>query len=115
MLDFVDKIDIYLFITTTLIAIGALAHSIISSRANANRGLINKVSVRVNELEGRENQNRSDIKRLQEKVDGLNLNTEIVAIHNRINEVAETSSEQAGQLKQINNTLSIIQKHLIGR
>lgn len=39
---------------------------------------------------------------------------EISDIHERINDVARSTSEQAGQLKQINTTLHLIQEHLIG-
>ena len=40
---------------------------------------------------------------------------EITDMHVRINDVAKFSAEQSGQLKQINNTLHLIQEHLLGR
>ena len=40
---------------------------------------------------------------------------EISACHRRLDDVANTASQLTGEMKQINNTLNVIQKHLMGQ
>lgn len=43
------------------------------------------------------------------------LKDEVVACHRRLDEVAETTAALTGEMKQINNTLHLIQEHLMGQ
>ena len=51
---------------------------------------------------------------LQSEFEKHNVSDEVAVIHRRVDEVAKMAAEQAGQLKQINNTLHLIQQHLLG-
>ena len=52
---------------------------------------------------------------LEAEMKEWNLSGEIAGINNRINEVVQSSASQAGELKQINSTLHLIQRQLMGR
>lgn len=43
------------------------------------------------------------------------LKEEVIACHRRLDEVAETTATLTGEMKQINNTLLLIQEHLMGQ
>ena len=119
--DLFDKLNFYIVGASTLIAIGAAIHSYVTSRAMAGKKLIDAVNVRVDgqakkivEIESDIDANKKDLSRLNGRIDDMNVSEEVSSIHTRINEVASSTAEQTGQLKQIDNTLNIIVKHLIG-
>ena len=61
-------------------------------------------------------ENALAVTRLTAAMEGLpGIKNEVSACHNRINDVANTTAGLSGQMKEINNTLRLIQEHLIGR
>ena len=110
-----EKIDFYLFIVAVLMAAGAVIYSYLSANGTLWRKGLDAVNNRLDGVVKDQETQAKDIERNREKIHDLNISEEIGKIHSRINDVANTSYEQAGQMKQINSTLSIIQQHLIGR
>ena len=54
------------------------------------------------------------VSKLEAQVAASNVRQEVGAVHKRVDEMAKTVAENSGQLKQINNTLGLIQAHLMG-
>ena len=151
MVEYIEKIDLYLFISSVVIASASAIYTYITSRSTANRKVIEETEVRVSEqgqrlermlaeMEGlsklselplileRDYLKKADMPErsavldnakklavLEAEMKELNLSGVIASINNRINEVVQSSASQAGELKQINSTLLLIQKHLMGR
>lgn len=151
MVEYVEKIDLYLFISSVVIASASAIYTYITSRSAANQKMIEETEDRVSEqgqrlermvaeLEGLSKlsdlplilerdylkktdmpdrsavlDNAKKLAVLEAEMKELNLSGVIASINNRINEVVQSSASQAGELKQINSTLLLIQKHLMGR
>ncbi len=151
MVEYVEKIDLYLFISSVVIASASAIYTYITSRSTANQKVIEETEVRVSEqgqrlermlaeldslsklselplILERDYLKKSDMPDrsaaldnakklavLEAEMKELNLSGVIASINNRINEVVQSSASQAGELKQINSTLLLIQKHLMGR
>ena len=151
MVEYIEKIDLYLFISSVVIASASAIYTYITSRSAANQKVIEETEDRVAEqgqrlermvaeLEGLSKlsdlplilerdylkktdmpdrsavlDNAKKLAVLEAEMKELNLSGVIASINNRINEVVQSSASQAGELKQINSTLLLIQKHLMGR
>ncbi len=59
-------------------------------------------------------QNAKKVAVLEASLAKLDVSVELKAVHQRVDEVAESTSEHSGQLRQINSTLKLIQSHLMG-
>ena len=61
-------------------------------------------------------ENATAVTKLAAAMEGLpGIKAELSACHNRINDVANTTAALTGEMKQINNTLHLIQEHLMAQ
>lgn len=54
------------------------------------------------------------VSKLEAEMEANNVKEEVGQVHRRVDKVVELSSENKGQLQQINRTLGLIQQHLMG-
>ena len=84
----------------------AAAYAFIINRTKANQDAINHLAERQDDLEKQMQITKTEIKHMPGRDD-------IERLHGRIDQVAEGVKHMEGQLKQINQTLIIIQQHLV--
>ena len=114
-MEWLSTFDIYLLIASTMIAVGAAAHSWITSRTSASQGIIDDMNDRLNMTNNDLKIVKADIIRLDEKIKAMNLHSEIDVVHKRVTEMGQLVSKQSGQLQQINQSLHLIHEHMLNR
>ena len=112
-MEWISELDIYLLVTSTLIGLGAGVHSYVTSRAMAHRRIIDAVTERVEATESKIKIVQADNLRLKEKIESMDLHDDIETLHGRVTDMSRTVSEQTGQMKQMNQTLHLIQDYLL--
>lgn len=92
----------WVYIIQGLIALGIIIYTWTQSRSKANQSAINEINKDITQLNHR-------VTKMESVVD----KGDLVAIHERINDIDANVSHTNGQLEQINKTLSLIQSALI--
>ena len=76
------------------------------NRTKANQDAITELALRQDDLEKHMQVTRTELKNMPDRGD-------IERLHGRITQLAEGVKHMEGQLKQVNQTLVIIQQHLV--
>jgi hypothetical protein len=78
----------------------------LTNRHKVNSSSIADLSKELNEIDVR-------LIRVEKDVQHMPTHEDMGAIHNRVNETAQRLTSMEGELKQINNTMQLMHKHLL--
>lgn len=104
----IEVIKDYLFVLNLMMVIGVAIHSYIVSRSSANQKAIEAMNERIDDQEIRLGQLEVQLQTLP------GVRADITYVHRRIDEVAKTTANIDGKMQQVNQSLALIQQHLIG-
>ena len=131
MLDVIERIDLYLFLVTALLAAGSSVYSWLVGRAAVNRQMIDqlesllaaqtrRLDLADGQLQGlpalakRSAEHDKQLADIQARLQDLPLmRQEMSAMHRRIDEVAVTTANIDGQMTRVNRSLDLLTQHLL--
>ena len=98
----IERVDIYIFLASSLIAVGAFIHSYLTSRSRAEKSAIEALAFRVGAIEKEQTL-------LKEQFSQLQIHDDLEGIHERINDISSSTSNMSGKMDEMSNTLRLIQ------
>ena len=104
-----DELRDYIYVVSGALSVGTLLYAWLTGRSKANTGSIAAIDQRLAKAEGA-------LEAVAGQWDTLatsqrDIRDEIGRVHARVDEVARTSSEVAGQLRQIARGMDLLTKH----
>lgn len=89
-----------------LITVAVFLYVWVTNRHKANASSIDELSTELNEMDDR-------LIRIEKDVQHMPTHEDMAKIHSRVNETAQRLTSMEGELKQINNTMQLMHKHLL--